>query len=51
MTLSTILEGLAAKAFEGPPNFLQRRVLFNTRFKFINYNFLFFFWQGKKFKF
>ena len=37
MTLSMILGGLAAKAFEGTPNFLQRRVLFNTGFKCIDY--------------
>ena len=31
MTLSMILGGLAAKAFEGTPKFLPRRVLFLTQ--------------------
>ena len=36
MTLSMVLGAVAAKAFEGTPNFLHRRILFNTCFKHIN---------------
>ena len=40
MTLSMILGGLAAKSFDSTPNFLLRRVLFNTSYKCIDYNFV-----------
>ena len=36
MTLSMVLGAAAAKAFECTPNFLHRRILFNTSLKHIN---------------
>ena len=40
MTLLMIFGTPATKAFVYTPNFLQRKVLFNTSFKCINYKFV-----------